>query len=852
MSTSSPLTRPDAAPTRYFAGDGEHDHRLILAYYVAAVGVLSLYGIRVCPFIAGLDALAVIATFLVAFTAAFGLKLALEPRLMPAGEPFTLSIYQFAIDLALFTAVGVGISLYNHHIHGFPLESGGKVLIGCMMFGIFAGLDNGLRRERRTPSPLDRITETPRKIFPITDRLFVIFVCVGIFTGAVSGLVIVKDIDYLIAHIDDEPHAKLRRAIFIDIAFVIGTVLVLAMRLLWSYGNNLAYILRLQIDGLAHVSEGRLDTFVPIITRDEFSLIAAKTNRMIASLRDAHREQDELFAVSQALATELRLDPLLTLIVATTRGFVGADRVSLFLHDAERDELWGRVAEGSAEPIRFAADRGIAGECFRSQQPVRIDDAYADPRFNPEFDRRSGYTTRSLLCVPVEDRDGRCIGVIQAINKLGGRFDVNDERRLRAFAAQAAIALVNAQLFADLARAQRYSESILRSLTNGVVTLNPQGQIVTANAAAQALLGLDGSDQGSDFVECMGTGNDWLISAREAGREHYLGEVELIRRDGSTRQAVTSRVPLADPDGRALGTMLVFDDVTEEKRVRNTLSRYLAPQVAEQMLANADLNLGGVDQRATVLFSDIRDFTTISEQLGARDTVAMLNEYFSQMVEAISAEHGILDKFIGDAVMALFGVPFPGEDDADHAVRAALSMQERLVELNARRAERGEAPLAIGIGLSTGELVAGNVGSPKRMDYTVIGDTVNLSARLESATKTYGVSILLSDATKQALRGDYPLRELDRVRVKGKQQAAVIHQLMLPAEQLAPAALEQYSGARERYLSGEWAEAAALLEDLCRAHPEDGPSATLLRRCRRLAEQAPAYWDGAWPPPENG
>ncbi len=836
----------------FFAGDGRHDHRLIVLYYVAAIGVLSLYGIRVCPFIADLEALSVAATFLVAFAAAFGLKLAFESRLMPAGEPFTLSIYQFAIDFALFLAVGVGVALFNHWVHDFPLESGGKVLVGCAMFGIFAGLDNGLRRERRTPSPLDRLTDAPRKIFPITDRLFVIFVCVGVFTGAVSGLVIVKDIDYLIAHIDDEPHATLRRAIFIDIGFVIGVVLILAMRLLWSYGNNLAYILRLQIEGLANVSDGKLDTFVPIITRDEFSLIAAKTNRMIASLRDAHREQDELFAVSQALATELRLDPLLARIVATTRGFVGAERVSLFLHDAERDELWGRVAEGSAEPIRFAADRGIAGECFQSQQPIRIDDAYADPRFNPEFDRRSGYTTRSLLCVPVEDRDGRCIGVIQAINKQGGLFDANDERRLRAFAAQAAVALVNAQLFADLARAQRYSESILRSLTNGVVTLNPQGQIVTANAAAQSLLALQGEDQGRDFVECLGSGNDWLISAREADREHYLGEIELIRRDDSTRQATVSRVPLADPDGRALGAMLVFDDVTEEKRVRNTLSRYLAPQVAEQMLANADTNLGGLSQTATVLFSDIRDFTTISEQLGPRDTVAMLNEYFSQMVEAINAEQGILDKFIGDAVMALFGVPFPAADDADRAVRAALAMQERLALLNERRKERGEEPLQIGIGLSTGEVVAGNVGSPKRMDYTVIGDTVNLSARLESATKSYGVSILLSAATVEALSGNYPLREIDRVRVKGKLQTVTIFQLPLPGEQLDAAQLGLFAEAREAYLAGRWAAAGEGFEALLGERPEDGPSALFLARCRRLqADPPPAGWDGVWPPAEG-
>jgi adenylate cyclase len=840
-----------ARPIDYFAGDGEHDHRLIALYYAAAVCVLSLYGIRVCPFIAGLNPLVVIATFVVSFSAVFALKLLFEPRLMPDGEPFTLSLYQFAIDFGLFCLVGIAVSLFNHYVFDFPLESGGKVLVGCMMFGIFAGLDNGLRRERRTPSPLDRLTELPRKIFPITDRLFVIFVFVGVFTGAVSGLVIVKDIDYLIAHIDDEPHARLRRAIFIDIAFVIGTVLVLAMRLLWSYGNNLAYILRLQIDGLVNVSAGKLDTFVPIITRDEFSLIAAKTNRMIASLRDAHREQDELFAVSQALATELRLDPLLTMIVATTRGFVGADRVSLFLHDPERNELWGRVAEGSAEPIRFASDRGIAGECFQSQLPIRIEDAYADPRFNAEFDRRSGYTTRSLLCVPVEDRDGRCIGVIQAINKLDGVFHANDERRLRAFAAQAAVALVNAQLFADLARAQRYSESILRSLTNGVITLNPQGRIVTANEAAQVLLGLDGSDQGRDFGECLGPDNAWWTSARDGSREHYLGEIELVRRDQSTRQATTSRVPLADPDGRALGTMLVFDDVTEEKRVRNTLSRYLAPQVAEQMLANADINLGGTAQTATVLFSDIRDFTTISERLGPRDTVAMLNEYFSQMVEAINAEQGILDKFIGDAVMALFGVPFPAEDDADRAVRAALSMQTRLGELNRRRAERGESALQIGIGLSTGELVAGNVGSPKRMDYTVIGDTVNLSARLESATKAYGVCILLSDGTQRALRGDYPLREIDRVRVKGKLEAATLFQLMLPEEVLDDAPLARFQSAREHYRDGRWEEAIAGFEHVLAECPDDGPSAALLRRSQRLRAQALPGWDGIWPPPDS-
>ncbi len=833
----------------YFLGDGRHDHRLIAVYYAIAIFILSVYGGRVCPFIAGLKQLDVIGTFAVAFGIAFALKLAFESRLMPRGEPFTLSIYQFFIDFGLFLAVGIGIALYNHYVLSFPLESGGKVLVGCAMFGIFAGLDNGLRRERRTPAPLATLTVAPRRIFPITDRLFVIFVAIALFTGVVAGLVIIKDIDYLIAHIDDEPHAKLRRAVLIDIGFVIGVVLLLAMRLLWSYGNNLAYILRLQVAGLADVSSGKLDTFVPIITRDEFSLIAAKTNRMIATLRDAHREQDELFAVSQALATELRLDPLLARIVATTRGFVGADRVSLFLHDAQTDELWGRIAEGTDEALRFPSDRGIAGETFRTQQPVRVADAYADPRFNPEFDQRTGYRTKSLLCVPVEDRQGRCIGVIQALNKLEGEFSDDDARRLRAFAAQAAVALINAQLFADLERAQRYSQSILRSLSNGVVTLDAALRVVKANAAAQHILGIDDGAVGLPLADTLAPGNDWWRTLAAGDAQAYLAEAEIVGGDGSRRQANLTRVPLTDLDDQPIGSMLVLEDVTEEKRVRNTLSRYLPSQVAEQMLADPDINLGGVTQHATVLFSDIRDFTTISERLGARATVTMLNEYFSAMVEEITARDGILDKFIGDAVMALFGVPFAGESDADNAVRAAIGMLERLDALNRMRATRGDDPLAIGIGLSSGELVAGNVGSPRRMDYTVIGDTVNLSARLESSTKLYGVSLIVSDATRRALRAEYPLRELDRLRVKGKDEAATIHQVMVGDERLPPDALDAFARGRAHYARREWGKAVEAFESVLAAKSDDGPSLMYLERCWGFERNPPAAeWDGVWPP----
>jgi adenylate cyclase len=826
-----------------------HDHALAAIYFALAVAVIGFYGVRVCPFIGDLESWRVFATFAVAFGIAMTLKLVFEERLMPEGEPFTLSIYQFFIDLGLFAAVGIGIALYNHHVHGFPLESGLKVLVGCIMFGLFAGLDNGLRRERRTPGLTGALAADARRIFPITDRLILIFSSIAVFAGLVAALVVIKDIDYLIAHIDEEPHWYLRRAVFIDMGFIIGVVLLLAVRLLWAYGQNLSYMLQLQIAGLDDVARGDLDTRVPIITRDEFSLIAAKTNRMIASLRRAHSEQMELFEVSAALATELDLDRLLGRIVSATRAFVEADRVSLFLHDAGRGELWGKIAEGVDRELRFRDDQGIAGHVFTSGESLVVTDAYADPRFNRELDALTGYRTENLLCVPVIERSGRAIGVIQALNRTRGVFSDDDARRLRAFASQAAVALVNAQLFADLDRARRYNESILRSLSNGVVTLNASQHVVKANAAALAMLGQTPGLEGRAFASALGPDNPWWHTLWREAAETYLADTEVELASGVRRSFNLVRVPLADLEDQTIGSMLVFEDVTEEKRVRNTLSRYLPPQVAEQVLADPDLNLGGVSQAATVLFSDIRDFTTISESMGARATVALLNEYFSSMADAISEHHGILDKYIGDAIMAVFGVPFATQSDTDNAVAAALDMLSRLHGLNQLRRQRGEAPVSIGIGLSTGDLVAGNIGSPRRMDYTVIGDTVNLASRLESMTKVWGVGLLASGPTMNALSIACRSRELDRMRVKGKTEPVVLHQIFGEDEVPPESMLAAFAEGRACYARQDWKAAMERFQACLGAVPDDRPSGVLLERCRQFLEQPPGdQWDGIWPP----
>ena len=190
--------------------------------------------------------------------------------------------------------------------------------------------------------------------------------------------------------------------------------------------------------------------------------------------------------------------------------------------------------------------------------------------------------------------------------------------------------------------------------------------------------------------------------------------------------------------------MLMIEDISTEKRLKSTMARYMDPGIANQLVASGAEALGGQSVTATVLFSDVRSFTTITEQLGAQGTVALLNEYFTLMVDCIQREEGMLDKFIGDAIMAAFGIPVQHEDDADRAVRAAIGMMRELNSWNQQRLTEGKLPVDIGIGLNTDVVVSGNIGSRKRMDYTIIGDGVNLAARLESAFKQYGAHILMS------------------------------------------------------------------------------------------------------------
>jgi adenylate cyclase len=222
-----------------------------------------------------------------------------------------------------------------------------------------------------------------------------------------------------------------------------------------------------------------------------------------------------------------------------------------------------------------------------------------------------------------------------------------------------------------------------------------------------------------------------------------------------------------------------FFEGRETRKMKKLFGRYVSKDVYEQLVANPSLaRLGGHRRDMTVLFSDIRGFTAVSEHAQPEDIVRMLNEYFTRMVELVFARQGTLDKFVGDMVMALFGAPLDDPRHADHAVDAALDMVGALAALNARWQAEGRPALDIGIGINTGPMIAGNIGSDAIMSYTVIGDAVNLGSRLESLNKQYGTRIIISDATRQRLSSPYQLRPLGDVLVKGKTQPVAIFEVV--------------------------------------------------------------------------
>lgn len=308
--------------------------------------------------------------------------------------------------------------------------------------------------------------------------------------------------------------------------------------------------------------------------------------------------------------------------------------------------------------------------------------------------------------------------------------------------------------------------------------------------------------------------------------------------------------PLTNPEGGARGGLVVLEDISQEKRMKTTMYRYMTPGVAERVMAQGeDALMVGERKEVTILFSDIRGYTTLTENLGAAEVVSLLNQYFETMVEAVFNHEGTLDKFIGDALMAVFGAPLPLENHAWMAVQAALDMRKRLEIFNYRRILAAQPKIAIGIGISSGEVVSGNIGSHKRMDYTVIGDGVNLSSRLEGVTKEYGCDIILSEFTYNLCSDRIWVRELDKIRVKGKHEAVNVYELIgdrrLALDPIVEEFLSHYNPGREAYLARDFKQAIKHFTAAQSLKPQDIATNIHLKRAKKyLNDPPPTTWNG--------
>ncbi|NTV45393.1 MAG: CHASE2 domain-containing protein [Chlorobiales bacterium] len=314
--------------------------------------------------------------------------------------------------------------------------------------------------------------------------------------------------------------------------------------------------------------------------------------------------------------------------------------------------------------------------------------------------------------------------------------------------------------------------------------------------------------------------------------------------------------PLVMPSAMVVSTLMLSAIVSyategrEKRELRRIFTRYLSPQVMDEIIANADkLELGGQEVQASIFFSDIQGFTSIAEKLPPKELVSYLNEYLTLGTDIILKYEGMIDKYIGDAIMAIFGAPVTRPDHAKTACLAALEIQKVIDNFYTSKSHVGPQFITR-IGIHTGTMVLGNIGSATRSDYTAIGDSVNLASRLEGVNKNFGTRILISQTTYEQAMPFIEVRELDVLRVKGKTEPIKIYELVCEKGGLSELQIRKFKHFEDGlkyYRSQEWDEAKRSFENVLKLDPGDGPAEAYIERCSVLSEQhLPENWDGVF------
>jgi len=546
-----------------------------------------------------------------------------------------------------------------------------------------------------------------------------------------------------------------------------------------------------------------------------------------------------LLEVFKAVSSELNLNKLIQVIMNKAAEITNADRSSLFLVDEETGELWTVFAKGLENNI-VRTKKGIVAQVAKRKKALIVNNPYKHPLFDASVDRKTKYKTKSILSVPVFNAENKVLGVIQAINKNENNFNSADLDILTGFASQIRIAIENAKLFDQIQGMKNHLNILVQNLDNGIVTIDESLKINTINHTFNKMFGLKETQDLTDIhiSDLNNTLKPLFSYCQETittGEKNYQEELKVKINSKTFVTVNVSLLPMQDTKGKVVGAIAVFNDISKEKRIQSNLSRYIPQHLVKQVMNHDDLSLlKGTYSKCSILFSDIRNFTTLTEEFGAIQIVELLNKYFDAMITSVHKYNGILDKYIGDAVMTVFGVPYANISDSKNAVSCALDMFSMLSCLN--KNNKKLPTLNIGIGISTGNVVSGNIGSEKRFEYTVIGDSVNLAARLESATKTYNINLLICEETYNEIKDDFHCREIDTLLVKGKNIPVKVFTVISDiSKQLPKIQLDfnlKYAQGLAYYQVNDFKKGIECFKEADNIMPDDGPTKIFLDRCK--------------------
>ena len=522
---------------------------------------------------------------------------------------------------------------------------------------------------------------------------------------------------------------------------------------------------------------------------------AALQSRLAASSTTADRELAKLRTlgrVAETVNSSLELDVVLRSVLDTAVEVMKAERGFLMIANAdgklELTTTYG-IDRATVEGDDMRPSQTTVRRVFETGEPIVTTDAQQDPRFNVNLSVRA-LRLRSIICVPLAIK-ARTIGVVYLDSRVApGLFSPHDPDLLTAFANQAALAIENARLFdalraqvVEISRLEQLQARILGSITSGVITVDGRGAIASFNDAAAETFGIPGSTMIGKPVralEALIPGITTILSDNVMPAKPAELEAHHPTRGDLQLEVRTALLDLPDGTGTHGWAIAVTDlterrklerlhaaDVEQRRAIGDAFARYLAPHVVEQLMrAPGGVALGGERATATILFADIVGFTELADRLDAERVVDILNHFFSAAVQIVFEHDGLLDKFYGDGLMVVFGPPRVRDDDAARALAVAEALHSAASTIQA-----DGKPLQLAIGIATGEVVAGHIGSPKRMDYTVIGDAANLASRLQGAAPpgaTYA-----DDRTYERL-AQRPAAEKLIAKIRGKAEPVTI------------------------------------------------------------------------------